>query len=367
MEFFRSLSSLAARLSFTLLIPWLATWWIVGLAEGKEPPSEKGRFSDRTASYHESIEGQSNRLEMVPLRGGEFLMGSPADEAGRQDDEGPQRKIRVDGFWMGKHEVTWKQFGPYLTGESREVLFTRTDDKGQQVVDSVTRPTAIAWHVNVLTLGMEDQQPVAGITQHTAKVYCQWLSAKTGRYYRLPTEAEWEYACRAGTETSYSFGNLSSSDTIPLPKGSKNLADYAWYAPNAYDADEEGYRPVGQKKPNAWGLHDMHGNVAEWVLDGYQPDAYAQLAETKAAHPWVVPTSLYPRVTRGGSWKDDPPALRSAARLPSNKEWKEPDPSFPLSIWFHRSGEHVGFRIIRPFDPPNAEERKLAASDKHQQ
>jgi formylglycine-generating enzyme required for sulfatase activity len=166
------------------------------------------------------------------------------------------------------------------------------------------------------------------------------LSAKTGHYYRLPTEAEWEYACRAGSTTAYCFGN-----------DSKMLDEYAWYFDNADDR----YQDVGQKKPNRWGLHDMHGNVSEWVLDGYTPDGYRP-TDKLAKSPLAVPTGLYPRVVRGGSWFDDPEMLRSAARVGSDKEWKSQDDGDPPSIWYHTDADTVGFRVVRPLRVPTTEQ-----------
>jgi len=168
------------------------------------------------------------------------------------------------------------------------------------------------------------------MTQHAARVFCKWLTAKTGRYYRLPTEAEWEYACRAGTTTAYHFGDDPAS-----------LGEYAWF----YDNSSEKTQPVGKKKPNPWGLHDMHGNVAEWVLDQHLADGYQKHAERD---PLVIPTMLYPHVVRGGSWDDRAPDLRSAARAGSHPDWKQQDPQIPQSIWYFTDALHVGFRIVRP-------------------
>jgi formylglycine-generating enzyme required for sulfatase activity len=174
-------------------------------------------------------------------------------------------------------------------------------------------------------------------------MYCDWLSAKTGHYYRLPTEAEWEYACRAGTTGAYSFGDNPSK-----------IDDYAWY----YGNSEEIYHKVAKKKPNPWGLYDMHGNVAEWVLDRYDPKFYEQAPRDKAAiFPLCLPKGAeYPRVVRGGSWSDDPEALRSAAREHSTPDWKIQDPQLPQSIWYLTDADFVGFRVIRPLNPPSKEE-----------
>jgi formylglycine-generating enzyme required for sulfatase activity len=186
--------------------------------------------------------------------------------------------------------------------------------------------------------------PAICMTQLAAKTYCQWLSAKTGRYYRLPTEAEWEYACRAGTKTVYSFGD-----------DPEMLGDYAWSFDNAEDA----YHKVGLKKPNPWGLHDMHGNVAEWTLDQYIPDYYGQFAGKATKNPWPVPAKLYPQAVRGGSWDDDPENLRSAARRGSHKDWKQQDPQLPQSIWYFTDALFLGFRVVRPLVPPaDAEKAK---------
>jgi formylglycine-generating enzyme required for sulfatase activity len=179
------------------------------------------------------------------------------------------------------------------------------------------------------------------MTQLAAKMYCKWLSAKTGRYYRLPTEAEWEYACRAGTTTAYSFGDDPD-----------DLDDYGWY----YDNSDDKYQKVGQKEPNPWGLHDMHGNVAEWVLDGYSSEGYKSLAGKSWKNPMVPPKGIFGQVVRGGSWFDDADRLRSAARGFSQEDWKAQDPQIPQSIWYMTDADYVGFRIVRPLRAPTPKE-----------
>ena len=163
-----------------------------------------------------------------------------------------------------------------------------------------------------------------------------------GYVYRLPTEAEWEYACRAGSQGAYCFGD-----------GEDQLHEYAWF-----DENSEGKtHPVGEKKPNAWGLYDMHGNVGEWVLDCYKSDGYASLIDTTKPrnNPWVKTDKLYPRVVRGGSWQSQATSLRSASRLASDAKWKMQDPQGPKSIWYHTETRNLGFRVVRPLEVPDAE------------
>ena len=280
-------------------------------------------------AYSQVIPGTSIQFDMVPIRGGEFLMGSPADEPGRRADEGPQRRVRVSSFWMGRCEVTWDEYD--LWSESQDLRIS-TDESLRQRVDGVSRPTP-AYTDMAFDMGREGY-PAICMTQHAARTYCEWLSAATGVTYRLPTEAEWEYACRAGTTTAYSFGADAEA-----------LEQHAWFADNS---DEE-YGEVGQKSPNPWGLHDMHGNVAEWVLDQFLPELYAAgPVDDLLIDPLVEPTKLYPRVVRGGSWQDPPEQLRSAARRGSHPDWKEQDPQIPKSIWYHTDALFVGFRVVRP-------------------
>ncbi|MBI1311899.1 SUMF1/EgtB/PvdO family nonheme iron enzyme [bacterium] len=295
-------------------------------------------------SYTQEISGTDVSFDMVAIPGGEFVMGSPATEANRKDDEGPQVRVKLDPFWIGKHEVTWQEYDiwSYRLDIQRRNLLGIEATPLDANADPVTRPTA---PYTDMTFGMgHDDYPAISMTQHAAKMYCRWLSEKTGHYYRLPTEAEWEYACRAGTTTAYSFGNDPDK-----------LGEYGW----CYDNSDEAYHKVGQKKPNPWGLYDMHGNVSEWVLDGYSKDAYAKLAKQPQPvfWPYHVPTGLYPRIVRGGSWDDDPDGLRSAARFASSADWKIQDPQIPKSIWYHTDALHVGFRVVRSLKVPSAEER----------
>jgi len=298
--------------------------------------------------YEQPIMHTDTTIEMVPIVGGTLLMGSPENEAGRSEDEGPQHEVKIDPFWIGKFEITWDQYD--IWNEKIDVI--RRDLAGIQptasdlVVDGMTRPTE---PYTDMSFGFgRGRYPAICMTQHAARTYCKWLSAKTGFYYRLPTEAEWEYACRAGTKTAYSFGDDPAE-----------LDQYAVFAGNSNDQYEE----VGTKSPNPWGLFDMHGNVSEWVLDQYSPTTYASRGAGLVANPLQIPKTLYPRVVRGGGWDNDAELLRSAARIASDPSWKEQDPQIPQSIWYHTDALSVGFRIVRPLYEPLPTE-KAAKWDK---
>ena len=292
--------------------------------------------------YTNSIPGTRVTYVMVPIRGGEYVQGSPDNEAGRKPDEGPQHKVKISPFWMEQCEVTWNEYELFMypDEEKRTRGTVPTDNAGDKLADAVTHPSKP--YVE-MSFGMgKDGFPAISMTQHAANKYCQWLSAKTGHFYRLPTEAEWEYACRAGTTTAYFFGDDASK-----------LSDYAWYEHNS----DFKYQKVGRKKPNPWGLYDMYGNVVEWVLDQYDADYYKQVAtSSEALDPWNKATNPYPHSVRGGSWDDEAVACRSAARRGSDRTWKMQDPQLPKSVWYFSDAQWVGFRIVRPLKVPTPEQ-----------
>ena len=279
--------------------------------------------------YVEEIPGTDLTLEMVAIPGGSFLLGSPEAEAERGADEGPPTEVTVAPFWMAKHEVTWDFYDAFRnTGKADSGKDLETDEPAD--VDAVTRPTK-RYGDESFGFG-KGKQPVVGISYHAAMEFARWLSSATGKTYRLPTEAEWEYACQAGTTTAYSFGDDPA-----------DLDDHGWYADNS-DFQPQ---PVGEKEPNPWGVHDLHGNVMEFCLDHYDAEAYAA-AEAGHPAPVVLPTDRrYPHAVRGGSWDDDPPALRCAARYQSSPSWSKRDPQQPKGIWWHTDAPYVGFRVVR--------------------
>ena len=270
--------------------------------------------------YELALQGSDESIAMTPVPGGSFVIGNP-----NIPEEAHGGEVTISDFWMGTYEVTWDQFELFL--------YREIDQQQQQSgpidlqVDAVSRATMP--YVNFNKPGL----PAICMTQYAASQFCKWLTAITGDFYRLPTEAEWEYACRAGGEAT--------------PPG--ELSAFAWYAANSEGKLQTG----GRKKPNPLGLYDMYGNATEWVLDSYKP-GYAHLNDTR--DPLHLVATLYPHVVRGGSFKSKADDLRPTFRDFSKASWKRQDPQFPKSLWWHTDATHVGFRIVRPVNVPEPEE-----------
>jgi formylglycine-generating enzyme required for sulfatase activity len=283
-------------------------------------------------SYSETIDrdGANASFEMIAIPGGAYLLGSPSTEKGRRDHEGPQHPVTIKPLWIGKCEVTWGEYDLFWEKKPNEKAPASPADK---LADAITRPSKANHHDIDWGYGRGKDQPVIAIHHHAAMEYCRWLSAKTGKLFRLPTEAEWEWACRAGTSTAYSFGDDPDK-----------LGEHAWVESNANDMPHQ----VGKKKANSWGLHDMHGNVAEWCIDEFDAKAYGARSVDK---PTLMPLKLpgnrrFGQVVRGGSWIDAPDRCRSAARDFSVLAWQKKDPQVPQSIWWNNA-DWVGFRVVR--------------------
>ena len=279
--------------------------------------------------YTQKMPGSTLSFKMVPIKGGSFMLGSAETEKDRAKDEGPQKNIQISSFWMSAYEVTRDEFDVFYKDESTSMNVD---------VDAITRPSPqyvdLSWG-----MGKEGGYPANSMSQFGAMMYGRWLYQKTGVFYRLPTEAEWEYACRAGTTTTYYFGNDANL-----------LGDYAWYEKNS----ENKFQKVGQKKPNAWGLYDMLGNLMEWTLDHYQPEGYSLLA---SQDPMVAPNSKkYPKSLRGGAYGSTASELRNAQRFYSDPEWNRRDPQLPRSKWWLTEAGFVGIRLLRPFVQPTKAE-----------
>ncbi|OLP15443.1 hypothetical protein BST81_26285 [Leptolyngbya sp. 'hensonii'] len=250
------------------------------------------RREPRTARYYPEDLGQGVVLDMVLIPGGSFLMGSPEDEPERNQAEGPQHPVTVPTFFMGRTPVTqaqWKVVAA-LRPAKRDLDPDPSEFKG-------------------------NEHPVEQVSWHDAVEFCDRLAQHTQRPYRLPSEAEWEYACRAGTTTPFHFGEILTPD----------LGNYDWsetYQNSPTKSEgSHGTTPVATYPPNGWGLYDLHGNVWEWCEDdwhssyeGAPRDGRAWIAENRSEEGL--------RVLRGGSWLSYPWVCRSAYRNFNDAEWR---------------------------------------------
>ena len=277
--------------------------------------------------YEQTIPGSSVKFKMVPIKGGQFTMGSPETEKGRDADEGPQKNFTISPFWMGAFEVTHDEFD----------LFFKDASTSQNInADAITRPSPqyvdLSWD-----MGREGGYPANSMQQRTAIMYCRWLYKKTGIFYRLPTEAEWEYACGAGSASKYFFGD-----------DERQLEKFAWYKKNSNGV----YHKAGQLQPNAFGLYDIVGNVSEWVLDQYDENYFIKMKDVNA-DPELQPTSRHPHLLKGGGYADDANELRCANRTKWLPEWNQRDPQIPKSKWWLTDAPFAGFRVVRPLKQPS--------------
>ncbi len=281
----------------------------------------------------DTIPGSDIVFDLTFIHGGKFMMGSDSLAIDRNEDEGPQFEVTVGDFWMGTHELSFEEYDIYRNKEKDVATPQRPDWDA----DAMARPSP---PYEDPTFGMgKDSVPAVSMTQFAALQYCKWLSDKTGVFYRLPSEAEWEYACKAGSD----YG----SDRV-------NIDELAWHRDNS----SERYQKKANKKPNAWGLYDMLGNVSEWTLDQYKEDSYAALSNSTEVNPWTKPTRLHPRTVRGGSWDDRVSKHRCSCRIKSSGRWKMRDPQIPKSFWWNTDSPFVGFRLIKPMPQPTQAERE---------
>lgn len=279
---------------------------------------------DTFKSYTQELENVAKGIDMVAIPEGLAKLGNAKDKS--------QVQVKLDAFWIGKYEIPWDIYELFVF-KSADVTKKGKDEKA---VDGVTRPTPPYLD---MTFGMgKNGFPAVGMTQYNAIQFCKWLYLTTGIFYRLPTEAEWEYACRAGSTTAYFF------DDNP-----EQLGKYAWFADNS----EGKTHPLGSKEPNVWGIYDMYGNAAEWTADQYVSDYYKQFKGKIADNPTTLPTKLYPIAIRGGSFKDAADRVTSSGRIASDPDWKIRDPQTPKSNWWFPDAPFVGLRIVRPVKSPS--------------
>ena len=245
---------------------------------------------------------------MVRLQAGSFLMGSPDGEAGRPD-EGPQHIVRIEApFAMGRFPVTVAQFAAFV------------NDSGYRATATCRQWDGVAFHEkpgSFLAPGFEQtgDHPAVCVNWDDAHAYAAWLSVMTGQIYRLPTEAEWEYAARAGTATPYWWGGEATPDRANY-KAAGNDADHGAWRPSTV--------PVTRFEANPWGLVQMHGNVWEWVEDCWRPSYDA--GDAAGGHQLCERRTL-----RGGSWLNGPRGIRSARRHAARPDFRRSDIGFRVA------------------------------------
>jgi len=312
-----------------------------------EPPFAEPAKVTGFNNFTEMIPGTRVSFNMIALPGGTFNMGSPDDEPLRDPDEGPVRKVTLSPFWIAETEVTWDEYMAF---------FRATSSQGRTEGQVVTTQKTDAISGATPPWGAPDQgwgkgsRPAITMSWHAASVYCQWLSQVTGKKYRLPTEAEWEFACRGGTETPYFFEGDPKKYTSEgflkrlIKPDTSNIASRVVYSVNSASKTEEPSFVL----PNPFGLKNMSGNVAEFCLDFYSPDFY--IADSTRVDP-RGPLKGQEHVIRGGSFKSDAKDVRSAARdFTKTKAWLVTDPQMPKSIWWYSDCIDVGFRVVCEID-----------------
>lgn len=302
---------------------------------------------EKFISFSEKIPGTSVSFNMVAVPGGKFNMGSPETEKYRQPDEGPVREVAVDSFWIAEVEVTWNEYLAFFNATGSQGRKEAVDDTRQtNETDAISGATP-PWGTPDQGWGMGDR-PAITMTHHAAMTYCKWLSQVTGKPYRLPTEAEWEYAARAGTSGPYFFGGdpgKYESDGFM-----KKIFGVDTTVINSYVIYQENspYKthPPSKVKPNPFGIKNMLGNVAEFCLDYYDPMVYGKYPKGIVKNP-RGPRSAEEHVVRGGSFAHSAKDLRVAKRdYTHTTDWLQTDPQIPKSIWWYSDSKNVGFRVV---------------------
>jgi len=305
--------------------------------------------------YTEFVPSTSVSFEMVAIPGGTFEMGSPASEQYRHDDEGPQQTVTVSPFWMGRVEVTWNEFEAWY-GATRAEGRTDTRLMEEENVDAITGATPP--YVPPDQGWGKGERPAITMTPHAAEQYCRWLSMVTGKQYRLPTEAEWEYAARGGAVGAYFFEGEPRKLTTRrfwnrlFGRNTEVLDAHVIHDGNSGRRTQ----PPGEVEPNPFGLVNMLGNVRELTLDWYTAETYRERAQEATIVDPGGPSSGDEWVVRGGSFRSDPVDLRLAARDHTRTDaCLMTDPQSPKSQWWYSDCTDIGFRVVREFDDDGEE------------
>lgn len=323
---------------------------------GKTPDIETEIFTQPASvssfeNFTEYVPETSVSFEMVAIPGGTFNMGSDAEQTYRKTNEGPVRTVWVNGFWMGKAEVSWDAYLAFFNATASEGRKSLEELQKAADVDAITGPTP-PWGAPDQGWG-KGSRPAITMSHFAAITYCQWLSKVTGKKYRLPTEAEWEYACRAGTEGPYFFEGRPEDFTTNrfwnrlFGPDTSTINSYVIYTVNGQGKTDE----PDNVKPNPFGLVNMLGNVSEFCQDWYSPDIYSSVEGDLVVNP-QGPVTGTEHVIRGGSFRSDAAELRSASRdFTRTDAWLVTDPQMPKSIWWYSDCIHVGFRVVCEVEP----------------
>ena len=299
---------------------------------------------EKFENFTEKIPGTTVAFEMVAIPEGTFNMGSPGDEPLRKSDEGPVRKVKISKFWMAKVEVSWNEYLAFFQATGSQ---GRTEGQvlKNKNVDAITGPTP-PWGAPDQGWG-KGSKPAITMSWRAANTYCQWLTKVTGKKYRLPTEAEWEYACRGNTTSPYFFEGDPKKFTSKgilkkiFGRDTTNISSRIVYTENSLSKTKD---PASMKE-NPFGLKNMAGNVAEFCSDYYAPDTYSKRGK-ELINP-IGPLSGEEHVIRGGSFKSDAKDVRSAARdFTKTKAWLVTDPQMPKSVWWYSDCIDNGFRVV---------------------
>ncbi len=296
--------------------------------------------------YTETIPGTTIAFNMKAIPGGSFRIGSPASEQMRKADEEPQKTVNISPFFMAEIEVSWDEYMAFYSATAAEGRSTDTEGTRTEAdVDAISGPTP--------PYGQPDQnwglgsRPAITMSFHSAETYCKWLSKVTGKTYRLPTEAEWEYAVRGGTETPFYFqGNPKDFGERGLwgkvfGNAGDSINSFIVYKENSMGRTAE----PADVKANPFGLKNMLGNAAEYCSDWYAEDAYTTLQDGES-NP-RGPVSGEEHVIRGGSFKSSIGEVRCAARAHTESvAWMKTDPQMPKSIWWLSDCNFVSFRVV---------------------
>ena len=330
-------------------------------AEEEEASRPKEVFTELTEvktfeSFEEKLPGTDVSFKMIAIPGGQFKMGSPANEAYRRSDEGPVRDVLVDSLWMAEIEVSWDEYLAFFTATSSQGRKEAVEE--EEETDGVSGATP-PWGAPDQGWG-KGSRPAITMSHHAAETYCRWLSQVTGRNYRLPTEAEWEYAARGGTNTPYFFEGSPKDfevsgfmDKIFKPD-TEVFDNYVIYHGNSPDKTQQ----PDAVEANPFGLKNMLGNVAEFCADYYDPGVYGKYPKGLIRNP-RGPRNGMEHVVRGGSFRNTPKDLRVARRdFTRTTDWLVTDPQIPKSIWWYSDVKSVGFRVVCEYHPEELKNEK---------